>query len=87
MRTIIRVLLIAITLSCASVANAKSTQNSAVMSASSQSEAARLARERFGGKILKVQLDSSTNPAKYRVKLLTADGTVKVVTITAASKR
>jgi uncharacterized membrane protein YkoI len=87
MRTIIQILLISITLSYASVANAKSTNNSDGTSASSQFEAAQVARQHFGGKVLKVQLDSRKSPAKYRVKLLTEDGTVKVVTIMASPKK
>ncbi len=86
MRITIQVLLISITLSCASMANAKSTGTGTAITASSQSEAAQIARQQFGGKILKVQLDSSESPAQYRVKLLTKDGTVKIVTIMAGSK-
>ncbi len=87
MRSIIQILLISITLSCASIANAKSMENNSGLSASSQSEAAQIARQHFGGKILKVQLDNRANPAQYRVKLLTEDGTVKVVTILASPKK
>ncbi len=88
MRTVFQVLLISIPLLCASAANAKSAENNGSgMSASSQSEAAQIAKQQFGGKILKVQLDSSQSPAKYRVKLLTEQGTVKVVTIMASSKK
>ncbi len=85
MRTIIQVLLISMTLSFISMTNAKAAENTDI-SASSQSEAAQIAKQRFGGKILKVQLDSSENPAQYKVKLLTKDGTVKIVTIMASSE-
>ncbi len=86
MRITIQVLLISLTLLCASMANAKSTGTRSDITASSQSEAAQIARQQFGGKILKVQLDRSESPAQYRVKLLTPDGTVKIVTIMAEPK-
>lgn len=49
--------------------------------ASSESEAARIAQQRYGGKVLSVQSRRTDNGVVYRVKLLLEDGRVKTVTI------
>jgi len=49
--------------------------------ASSSSEAAQIARDRFGGQVLKVQAQGEGKKRKYKVRLLLDDGRVKEVTI------
>jgi uncharacterized membrane protein YkoI len=83
MRTVVSIFLISITLSCFSLADAKSSN----LSASSQSEAAQVAQKNYGGKVLKVEFLADKNPAEYRVKLLTNNGSVQIVTINASSKK
>lgn len=82
MHKIIHVLLITISLSFASMAYAKPTDNGQNMSVLSKTQAAQLAKQRYGGKVLKIQLVEGASPS-YKVKLLSADGTVQVVTIAA----
>jgi hypothetical protein len=82
-RTVVSIFLISITLSCFSLANAQSQG----LSASSQSEAAQIAQKNYGGKVLKVEFLADKSPAEYRVKLLTNNGSVKIVTIEARSRK
>ena len=82
-RTVVSIFLISITLSSFSLANAKS----AILNASNQSEAAQIAQKNYGGKVLKVDFLANKKPAEYRVKLLTNNGSVKIVTIKASSKK
>lgn len=49
--------------------------------ASSSSEAARIAQDRFGGQVLKVKAQGEGKTRKYKVRLLLDDGRVKEVTI------
>ena len=87
MRIIIQVLLLSISLSTASLADDKPDARGSAISAASRSEAAQIAKQRFRGKVLKVQLENGEHPASYKVKLLIEDGTIKVVTIPAENKR
>src|SRR5690606_28473197 len=47
--------------------------------ASSAAEAAAIAKQRYGGKVLKVEAINSADGVRYRVKLLLNDGRVKTV--------
>ncbi|MCW8195310.1 hypothetical protein F6455_10980 [Proteobacteria bacterium 005FR1] len=49
--------------------------------ASSAAEAARIAKQRYGGKILKVDAVRTGDGVLYRVKILMDNGRVKTVTI------
>lgn len=49
--------------------------------ASSAAEAARIAKQRYGGKILKVEAVRSGDGVRYRVKILLDNGRVKTVII------
>jgi hypothetical protein len=49
--------------------------------ASSAAEAARIAKQRYGGKILKVDAIRTEDGVKYRVKILLDNGRVKTVII------
>jgi len=51
----------------------------------SASQAARVARRQYGGKVLAVILDADTKAPYYRVKLLSA-GRVRVVHVTATNR-
>ncbi len=52
----------------------------------SKSKAAEIARERYGGKVLKVTEVSKGSTVVYRVKLLLDSGRVKLVTIDGSGK-
>lgn len=54
--------------------------------ASSKAQAAQIAKQRHSGKVLKVQYVKGKGAPSYRVKLLTEDGTVKVVSVSAKTK-
>lgn len=49
--------------------------------ASSAAEAAAIAKQRYGGKVLKVEAINTGDGVRYRVKLLLNDGRVKTVII------
>lgn len=49
--------------------------------AESSSDAARIAQQRFGGQVVKVQTQGEGKKRKYKVRLIFDDGRVKDVTV------